>query len=318
MLRNDYAIDLLRWMAIVAVVIIHSGFVSRYSENAIHIILRLQMILGWCVLCFFSISGFLQAKKELTPKAFLNNRFQRLIIPYFCVSLIVWLILYAINGAGIYHPKNANDLNVINFAKRMLCFQGMGPQFYFLPYLFIISFAVFLLKKGIAINYIFYIALACVILQFVMVGHLEVHGGNPECLGLYFTSYTLGMMLAGEEKGMRSTHAILLLGTCAGLLIVFYFHEVFLMFIFLPVWLYQGIKACKSLTIAGKFMSSFSAGAVYLWHTPILLPVCSILLQKSGIHDLANFLLSCIAAIVASLILHEGFKALNIDKYLSL
>jgi fucose 4-O-acetylase-like acetyltransferase len=116
-------------------------FSSRLSATALLEIDYLQQSFGWCVIAFFFCAGMLTDISQRTISDWLKftfKRARRLLVPCLVFSLTYKISLIALKqvagiGARIQLPGN-NILNWIIFG-----FGPIGPQFYFLPYLFIIS-----------------------------------------------------------------------------------------------------------------------------------------------------------------------------------
>lgn len=139
MTNRKTSIDLLRILAILGVVLIHTT--SRSLEQSNVDVLRipwtlfLNQISRFAVPLFFLISGFvleLRYKENLNVKIYYKKRLTKLLIPYIFWSLIYYFMIPENRIAGLF------NLNIIN----QLLYGTASIQFYFIPSI-IILYAMF-------------------------------------------------------------------------------------------------------------------------------------------------------------------------------
>lgn len=131
-------IDSLKGLAIIGVVLLHMSFNSRFDLQTLQTINILQKCFGWSVVAFFFASG-LTAKptNNLSQlRHFIIIRTKRLLIPYlvFCVSYKIIFQVLAYLGST---PSTALPISALGILRFFTA--PIGPQFYFLPYLLLVS-----------------------------------------------------------------------------------------------------------------------------------------------------------------------------------
>ncbi|MCX6922959.1 MAG: acyltransferase, partial [Verrucomicrobia bacterium] len=138
--RNE-AVDALKGLAIIGVIFAHISFQSRLSATNLAKISVVQRLFGWCVLAFFFCAGRLTRIGQTKERGWLDfalKRAKRLLLP--CV---VFSVTYKACLLVIYHlfhlgqPGRFTPVSVSYWLAFVLV--PVGPQFYFLPYLFVVS-----------------------------------------------------------------------------------------------------------------------------------------------------------------------------------
>lgn len=119
-------IDIAKGLGMILVVVGHSGIPNILSA----------WIWSFHMPLFFFVSGIVfTASKYITLKAFLENRFRTLILPYFLFSIIVYLWAIQLN----YH------LLIVSFSELYLGWNGIA--LWFIPVLFFTETCFFLLNS---------------------------------------------------------------------------------------------------------------------------------------------------------------------------
>lgn len=311
--KNDAAIHVMRWLAITAVIVNHLSFDSRYNQMTLNVISIFRQMSGWCVLCFFGISGyFVGGRDAVLP--WMEKRAKRLLIPYFTVSIISFLALFLISKSGVYALSVRVSLG--QFVQRLLIMAGCGPQFYFLPYLFIVSVIIFLSSRFISRPWLLFIFSMVVGIQSLSNGSLETMGIGWGKMPIYILAYCLGAWLVQAE--VKNVYRVLFSGSVLAILMVFLGYGSWLCCLMLPWCVYYLIRDWGVVGLLGDSLSSYSSGAVYLWHAPLCVSIVSIVLMKLGVFELWNFFFTCMVAIVLCLIWDHVLGLLKIRRFFSL
>ncbi len=175
--RKLLGIDIFRSIAAYGVVLIHGlGEIPRDSNSLI-----ITNFFTAFSVPFFLITSFYFSRKAILlndTKKYLNNRIQRIIIPYF-----VWTIIYLLARSIQYLIGNKESFNRLIFDPINIIFFGAaGVQLYFIPMLFCgILVAIIITKffKPIKSNLLAYI---CFLLS-IWLFDLIVKTGNDFILG---------------------------------------------------------------------------------------------------------------------------------------
>ena len=127
---RSYAIDFLRLVSILGVIVIHTStsFLDRSTPFTLqfYIVHAVNQLTRFSVPLFFAISGFLLTSRYPnipSLKKFYNRRFSRIIIPYVFWTLIYFLIIF---------PNPALSLLSFNFLNNLLTGDA-SYQLYFIP-----------------------------------------------------------------------------------------------------------------------------------------------------------------------------------------
>ncbi|HVZ11553.1 MAG TPA: acyltransferase [Patescibacteria group bacterium] len=135
--KRDYAVDFIRLVAILAVVVIHTTtyFLDRVTPltSEFYVLHAINQFFRFAVPAFFAISGYLLAShysKGLDIKKFYSRRFGKILIPYFSWSLIYFLVVF---------PNPIKDLFSKIFINDLLT-GDTSYQLYFIPAIIILYF----------------------------------------------------------------------------------------------------------------------------------------------------------------------------------
>jgi len=288
--RSD-VLYLVKGFAIVGVLFAHMSYPSRLQEDTLLVIHWLQQIFGWCVLAFFFCAGVVAKKVDGFPalKAFMEGRFRRLIIPCLIFTLTYKVLLVVLGKEDL--PYGVSGLF-------WFVFDPVGPQFYFLPYLYGISVLGALLWLGL--GDLMFLAVS-ISLFFIGVGSMGLadvgYGKDIENVPIYFYSYFLGLM-AKQYSGMRLFVMPMVL--LPPLLVFLLSGAIVYLYILIPVLMYFLLDCCKSrdwfsvLALLGK-----RSGSIYVWHAPIVMPF----VNTVGVKVLGGGLISIVPTLVVTLAL---------------
>ena len=275
-------IDNLKGIAIIGVVIVHMSFYSRFSEEAIKFIDIAQLFFGWCVIAFFFSSGLVSKRnKKEQVKFFLKKRFKRLIIPCLYFSLTYKLILAAISYLGFSFYSSPIPETLIDFF--IFLITPVGPQFYFLYYLFACSTIISFLELVLSRNMIYVFAtLMLPILYNFIESPINSYGPDLNLIPIYLYSYILGTLFSKYNfENLNKLYAFSSLSITLVILIIT--NNQYLVFIqmFIPVVIWLGFIKFASFSIFfNKIKLGNYSGGIYVWHTPIVLPLVTILFSK--------------------------------------
>lgn len=268
-------VDAIKALAIIGVLILHMSFKSRMTASALDAIGILQIVFGWAVLAFFFASGLLtrpvKSRAGLTELAV--SRFQRLIIPCLVFSLTYKLLLLLLGLAGIVAVPG--ELALAEFL-----FMPVGPQFYFLPLLYVISVLVAVVEIRIRPP-----LLACLggLVLLCVYGLIPLppigYGASISLWPLYLFSYVAGRAMS--ERGPRPRAGSL------GIVLAFAIGAALLYMA--PVILYVCV-APLMFTLFGRFPRAARriecsrlgkhSSAIYVWHAPVVMPMVSVICFK--------------------------------------
>ncbi len=183
--QNNRKIQILRTMAIFAVVMIHSN-----ADGIFAVINR--PFLNFAVAMFTFLSGFLTKTKIDNIFGFYKKRIAKVLIPY-----IIWTIFYSVITG-----------NIINVIKNLFTAKACIPFYYILIYIQLVLLTPFVSKLlhskyrylgwFVSPLYIFIVRYVCVF------SHIDLGFPFPESLCLaWFTYYYLGMALGNNKIDFR-------------------------------------------------------------------------------------------------------------------
>lgn len=310
-------IDQLKGLAILGVIISHLNFRNGLSNNSIELLNALQLTFGWCVLAFFFSSGMVQTNKVDTYKKFyefIAKRFRRLIIPCFVFSLSYNIVEIALSLAGIMTWGNAMPKTGLDFF--YFFFQPVGPQLYFLPFLFFIAILGALVQAFLSLPVLK--VLTFTLLPFIysfIETPLDSHGDDSSIIPVYIFMYLLGMLFVEQEKepeGFKAFSLLLFLTVSLTCLITssFVFCQILVPYILIYILIYILKQYKKPFSVMKALKLDKNSGAIYVWHTPIILPFVSILIPKL----FGGSVFSVFVILLLIIILCNGV-ALIVDKY---
>jgi hypothetical protein len=275
-----FEVDALKAMAIIGVIFAHISFEGRLAPITLDITNFIQLALGWCVIAFFWASGFLEkAKPETATDIYYlaKKRFFRLIVPCIIFSLSYKILLLLIYLTGYFSWDSSIPSNIHELLAFIL--YPVGPQFYFLYYLFGISCVFFLLIKCLPIEKVFTVSILLFPVTFTLIETPSSgYGSNFNLLPFYFLAY-----LAGNYFGKSKAHLQQLLSyLIVSILVTALISRSFIpLYIIVPSIIQYFFNKMPNLakTINKTMISKFSSG-IYVWHAPVVLPLVSIICVK--------------------------------------
>lgn len=206
--NKDQYIQMMRGIAIILVVLIHSknGLNSTSLELYYWIVLR--QVINFAVPLFFSISGFLAVKSLASGKKWGCRRYRRLVVPY-----LVWSIIYILIG-GI---KSITTKSIVS----KLLFGMSSMQMYFVIVLIELTVITPLLYGAISKKRSWFLLLTSplyyCLLYILFFKNGNIHYALGRNLIPWFSYYYLGMIYANTS--MRPKKSISLAMILAGLLL---------------------------------------------------------------------------------------------------
>jgi len=311
--RNQ-ALDALKGVAIVGVLFVHMGFQNRFPESVMHMISSAQLWLAWCVMAFFFAAGLLTPFESIDFmifKAYVLKRAARLLLPCIVFSLsykiILNIIFYTFSIGKPCYIDKGDFHSMISFV-----FAPVGPQFYFLPYLFFISvltvgLMLFIKDPGLMLCGV---SLLCLI--FYINSSIPAFACGPDFLLLpaYLLNYVLGLACR-KDTPCHWIHFLIF--TFCIIVMCFTKNSFFYAYYSAPLAIYlllTFIKCPNGATFLGR-----KAGAIYVWHDPLILPICSILVAKIFVSTGLQVIIIMIGGIVISIALGEMTKRVTFLKY---
>jgi len=298
-IAQDGSLNLLKCLLVFGVVLQHSAF-QRFSVPAQELVASLQHFFAFVVVGFFWAAGFL-IRRETSWTGFITKRFWRLMVPFLVVSLVngvAFRVIAAATGRDFGYA-----MSVPEFLRALVTLQGVGPQMYFLPYLFVLQVLAFPLGHWLS-NAGYFAALSAglfLLWLFAGEGCGPTGPALPNTL-LYFSALLLGMACGTPAIAAVGRFwlpvAVLILAAC--------------------VWLPAGAwhNLCCWAAPAALYLALRQIGAriawtgmnndivsVFLWHTPVLLPVLSVLCVQLWPPGYVALVVSFTAAVVLAVVL---------------
>lgn len=314
--QKDAALEAMRWICIVAVVLHHGISVQRHSPSTIEEIKVLQEWLQWCVPGFFLVSGFLQPLGRPLGSQFLA-RSRRLLLPYVVVSILGFLAVAGLQVSGLQSYPEAQTLTIPYLATQLLWLAGFGPQMYFLPYLLLVWMLVVPLTRFVPGRGI----------VFVFAGLLAMQGatwmfpsgvlgpGLDKLLG-YATAFAGGVSM--RAWGRENEGRFALVATGLGILAALATGHAWMVSLVVPTAMKWALSKLPLEGLVVALGRLGSPGAIYLWHTPLVLPACSKVLGAAGLLDWPNYAVSCLMACAAALAIGRILSRFRATRWISL
>lgn len=269
---QDGSVNLLKCCLVFGVVLQHSAF-ERFSVPTQELVAVLQHAFSFVVVGFFWAAGFLIGRQS-SFEGFVAKRFWRLMVPFLVVSLINWGAFWAVVAATGRDFGYA--MSVPDFLRALVTPQGVGPQMYFLPYLFGLQMVAFPLGRLLSrAGYFTALAAGLLVLWLLLENGLDLMGPSLHNVLLYLSALFLGMacrrFFTGAPGKLALVVAVLILTGCAWFPAGVW-HS--LCCWAAPAALYAGLRQVGARA-AWPGMNN-DIVSVFLWHTPLLLPILSI------------------------------------------
>jgi fucose 4-O-acetylase-like acetyltransferase len=300
--KRLFGVDILRHCLAFFVVIEHMHSSSRYSYATNSKIAQLALLVQGAVLAFFLISGyFFQVKKEANPLKTLSRHIQR----YSKRLLIPFAIFSFINAIALLGMKKIEFHEVV---KDILIGHGVGPQLYFLTFLFLIVTigATIQIASGFSLHREIAILLPLAVILVALVLHFptqSVTGNDNILLPLYMLSFMTGHMFALAQQ-VTIGHSIWRPGCIALTCTALGLYDFRFYFLAGSV-----IAFAVSLHLSAYLPSRRGpgSGGVYLLHTPIVNFGVSAALVDVGVAQWSNAMVSVIFTYIACLAFSKWF-----------
>ncbi len=273
-------VDALKGLAIVGVLLAHMDFRGRFDAAALAWVARGQAALGWCVLAFFFAAGLLAPAPRDTAGLgdFLIRRFRRLIVPcvVFGITYRVLIAGLAALKVGSIRPDTPwSGLGLVEFLLR-----PMGPQFYFMPYLFAIALAGALLELAGGVRALAFAgAAACLAAVWAAPGPLAPYGAAADLIPYYAAAYGMGRALSPKgpgRDGLALAPWLAFLGAACllqGARVPAY--------TLAPAPLYLALTALpRADRLLERTRLGRYSGGIYVWHAPLLMPALSLVCAR--------------------------------------
>jgi hypothetical protein len=271
------------------VVIQHTHSSARYSTGTNARLEQLGFLVQGAVFTFFLISGYFfrvrtKQDKHSTLLVYLEGLSKRLLVPF--------VFLSAANAVAMIALQKVTAGEVVT---RFATLRGVGPQMYFLPFLFVISFAVAIIQVGLHLSHrsetIVLLGMAAVL---TLIGlhypTMAATGADYRLLPLYLLMFLTGRLLSmAPMPAVLARHQLCL----PGIIIL-----IFGCFGILDFRFYYAALAVVAFEFS-RWVSRFlpnrrapGSGGVYLLHTPVLNYAISIGLLRFGIAQFSNAMAS--------------------------
>ena len=273
-------VDSIKGIAIIGIVVTHMNFNNRFNVGTLEVVYNLQILFGWCVLAFFFCSGLLA--KPLTSKItfakFIKKRFLRLVVPCLVFSISYKFILTVISWTGIfscffYFPEDF-------FGVARFIVEPVGPQFYFLYYLFIICTLIAILERLTSILFLFVMLTIMLPVAYKFIDTPTfLHGPDYALFPVYLFSYVIGYSLSNNNHINKFLIFSMLF---ISVIVTIFVGDSFVMsYIFVPFLLWFFFRKFSLITnLVDKSKLGKYSAAIYVWHAPITLPFVSIVCVK--------------------------------------
>jgi len=293
-----------RGIAIVGVVFLHSSFAGRFDAPTLALCAVLGRVFDWAVLAFFFLSGLLLDERQSFAR-FLKKRFKSLLVPFLLYNVFYNLVF------GLLQFATGKHFGGFQWSKSLLLlgwFHSPAFQLYFLPYLFGIAVTLFLVCKVTPIRgrwLLLLIGFAGMVAFYQNFGWPDrSHGPAWTKLPLYLTACLLGVVGRPIQKDKPRPALILPLLICVALALTS--RHLCLRSLLVPPLLYI-VASIVDLWWESKLLQKIgrSAAAIYLWHTPILLPAFTAIFALCNVPPLANLGLSVVLTITVCVLLRQ-------------
>lgn len=267
-------VDVLRHLLALAVIFQHMPSQSRYPDAFNSLISDWSMYIDGAVACFFLISGFFSTATMSLAK--IRKRAVRILVPY-----LVFCGIYAVVLSGMGRMSAEEAL------VRTFTFSGVGPQLYFLPYLFIVSVLFDILIMNIGRFGIAVLLIACACIYASLPTAIST-GPSYRLFALYSTAYVYGVYRSRYAHKFENYFVILI-----GFVGILYFNYHVRYFDFALVLL--AFECVMLLSIFCPLQTRLpGSGGVYLLHTPILNFAISAMLMRVGVGGFSNLFVTVV------------------------
>lgn len=312
---REGAIDAFRWICILAVLVQHSVFPTRQSTETVAALLVAKEWLSWCVVGFFLVSGWLANPRDAGWNG-IRTRTSRLLKPFLGVNLVLALSLVAMAFAGLAVPQDYQPLDPWFHVRQLVSLQGLGPQFYFLPCLLLLGGLSLVVVRMFGRRWAVVVATAIATVMALVHGIPEAaYGSQLDRYPLYALSFCLGMALR-EDPRSKLVWGLVAIGLVGGVALAASDGATSLFFATLSVPLFVGFRSLVRGPVA--WLVPWSSGALFLWHSPLVMTACSMALARLGCGDGLELLGMWIGTILACQGIHRIVQRSRLAAYLTL
>jgi surface polysaccharide O-acyltransferase-like enzyme len=317
--ERDRAIEMLRWVSMLAVVAHHAVFPGRYSPRTLQAIAHFREFVAWCVPAFFAISGAL-LRTEGSYAAFAAVRSRRLLVPYLTVSVLSFSAMCAVAASGLRFLRDSSSLDPKLFLVKILVLEGYGPQLYFLTYLFVVSLIVAGLRRFLSAWATTILLVVLLVLQSALwLAPRGSLGPGLDKFILFSVPFALGHWLAQLKRtSPRGAWLVLSVSTLVSAVASLAFRIAWPFEIVVPFWIYLLLSRSGLPRLGASFLDRWSSGAVFLWHAPLVLPALSISLDRIGVTQGWNYAFSCLLSVPLSLGIDRLVRRIGLGGLISL
>ena len=233
----------------------------------------MQWLFGWCVLAFFFCSGYLRrpVNRDWTDyEKLITKTFYRLIAPCIAFSVLNKTLLLATDRFGLSHGGGELPMQLSEVVSFLLI--PVGPQFYFLPFLFFISWM--LISTETLSRWLTDVAILLALATMYTAENLDAppYGPSFALLPAYMISYQLGYLTRLQNSRVRLLAYLVVLAIASATI------NWMLLYVLVPIALlmafrfFPGLQAIEKYTHLGKH-----SGAIYAWHAPVVMPTMSLI-----------------------------------------
>lgn len=245
-----------------------------------------------------AMSGFLFMKGSgLSPLSlrFLARKAQRLLVPYFSVSILLFSIkVFSILFAHLENPVELSTLLKIPF------YPAVAYYLWFIYTLFLIFFLTFLFSR-LPHGFIVF-TVAAILFYFIPIAMPNIFCLNQlKEMTLFFVAGCWFSKIDSKRLAIASMKVLATGSFVFHLLIVFYFQPEYsssfatifraLAGLSAPFYLFVAIQACSGNFLLGKILAPFShyGTSIYLWHTLSMGAMKALLAKATAIYALPGF-----------------------------
>lgn len=301
-------LDSLRGVAIFGVLVLHSSFEGRFTEDGMAVQAIMARVFDWAVLAFFFASGFLH-DRSVPFVSTLRKKSTSLLVPFFLYNALYNLVFSTLGVLGWAHEEHVqiySDLLANGFL------HSPAFQLYFLPYLFVVSIGICALDLlTLRRHGLVHIILLVLVLAFYIVRGYPGFSHGPELikLPLYLAAFLIGLsgrplFVAPFARPWMIPGALCVV---LGVLVVFRLQA---LSVLVPPLVVGTAVAVRSIRQSRLLLCLGSlSGSIYLWHTPVLLPAVTRFLVYCGIPSSLNLLGSIGLTLAACIVLRHGLDS---------
>lgn len=298
--ERQLSIDWLRGVAIVGVLILHSGFESRFNDYTLHVWQFTAICFDWSVLAFFFTSGILR-NTELTVTETISKRYRSLLIPYFLYHVLYTLLFFLI----AQHEIAIEREQIASLVGQLFSpWSSPAFQLYFLPVLFAVTIVGRIISFGACScsAWTQRLIIASIVSYYVLTTFPEwAHGAEPQKWPLYLAMFLMGALCRDGYKFHKNKISFVWVDCVAALVALLATHgSAWVMLVPPALWFLAKSARSRFIQPLAKTLGR-SSGSIYLWHTPLLLPAITILFDRIGFPPFANWILSIAVTLGACL-----------------